>query len=118
MSDHNTLSRRAFTIDAVRAILAGAVITITGCDSSGDLGPSPPAGSREGVVSNNHGHRAIVDAVQLNSNSTVTIDMRFRATHNHELTLTPLELASIAENGRVVKTSTTTEGHNHMVTFN
>jgi len=118
MSDENLLSRRSFTIDSIRALLAGTVITITGCDDGVDLGPSPPPGSREGVVSNNHGHRAIVDAVQLNSNRTVTIDMRFRATHNHELTLTPLELASIAENARVVKTSSTTEGHSHVVTFN
>ena len=100
------------------AILAAATITITGCDGGSDLGPSAPAGAREGVVGNNHGHRAIVEAVQLNSNNTVTIDMRYQATHNHELMLTPLELASISENGRVVKTSSTTDGHSHTVTFN
>jgi hypothetical protein len=102
----------------VLTILAAATIAITGCDGGIDLGPSPPAGSREGVVSNNHGHRAIVDAAQLSSTSTVTIDMRFRATHNHTLVLTPVELASIAENGHVVKESSSTEGHNHTVTFN
>jgi hypothetical protein len=118
MSDEQLLSRRAFTVESVLAILATATITITGCDGSTDLGPSPPAGAREGVVSNNHGHRAIVESAQLNSINTVTIDMRFRATHNHELTLTPLELASISENGRLVKTSTTTDGHSHTVTFN
>jgi hypothetical protein len=115
--DH-LLSRRAFTIESALAILATATITITGCDGGGDLGPSPPAGSREGTVSDNHGHRAIVEAAQLNSNSTITIDLRHRATHNHELMLTPLELASISENGRVVKLSSTTEGHSHTVTFN
>jgi len=118
MSDHQRLSRRAFTVEAALAILATATITITGCDGGSDLGPSPPAGSREGVVSDNHGHRAIVESAQLNANSTITIDMRFRATHNHELTLTPLELASISENGRVVKISSTTDSHSHTVTFN
>jgi hypothetical protein len=118
MSDHQRLSRRAFTVEAALAILATATITITGCDGGSDLGPSLPAGSREGVVSDNHGHRAIVESAQLNANSTITIDMRFRATHNHELTLTPLELGSISENGRVVKISSTTEGHSHTVTFN
>ena len=118
MADDHLLSRRAFTVESVMAILAAATITITGCDGGSDLGPSPPAGSREGVVSNNHGHRAIVDAVQLNSNTAITVDMRYQATHNHELTLTPLELASISENGHVVKTSSTTDGHNHTVTFN
>jgi hypothetical protein len=117
MSDDDLLSRRAFTVESVLAILATATITITGCSGT-DLGPSAPAGAREGVVSNNHGHRAIVEAAQLNAASAVTIDMRFRATHNHELTLTPLELGSISENGHVVKTSSTTEGHSHTVTFN
>ena len=116
-NDH-LLSRRAFTVESVLAILATATITMTGCDSGSDTGPSPPAGAREGAVSANHGHRAIVEAAQLNSNTTITLDMRYQATHNHELVLSPLELASISENGRVVKTSTTTEGHTHTVTFN
>jgi hypothetical protein len=118
LSHHeHLLSRREFTVESVMAIFAAATITITGCSGS-DLGPSPPAGAREGVVGENHGHRAIVEAAQLNSNSTVTIDMRFRATHNHTLMLTALELASISENGRVVKTSSLDDGHNHTVTFN
>jgi len=118
MSNDHFLSRRAFTVESALAILATATITIAGCDDGGDLGPSPPAGAREGVVSENHGHRAIVEAAQLNANSTITIDMRFRATHNHTLMLTALELASISENGRVVKTSSTDDGHSHAVTFN
>ena len=118
MSNDHLLSRRAFTVGSVLAILATATITMTGCDGEVDLGPSPPAGAREGVVSANHGHRAIVESAQLNANSSITIDMRFQATHNHTLMLTPLELASISENGRVVKTSSTDDGHSHSVTFN
>jgi hypothetical protein len=118
MSDQQLLSARASTVESVLAILLAATIVMTGCTGGIDLGPSAPAGSREGVVSANHGHRAIVEAADLSSNSTVTIDLRFRATHNHELMLTPLELAAIAENGRVVKASSTTEGHSHTVTFN
>ena len=82
MSNDRLLSRRAFTVEAALAILATATITVTGCDGGSDLGPSPPAGAREGVVSDNHGHRAIVESAQLSSNSTITIDLRFRATHN------------------------------------
>jgi hypothetical protein len=117
MSTEHLLTRREFTLESVLAILSAATITITGCSGS-DLGPSPPPGDREGVVSNNHNHRAIVTAAQLNSDGTVTVDMRWRATHNHELTITAPELAAIAENGHVVKVSSTTEGHNHTVTFN
>jgi hypothetical protein len=115
---NDLLSRRAFRVGSALAILVTVIITITGCEGGSDIGPSPPAGAREGVVSNNHGHRAIVAAAQLNSNSPITIDMRYQATHNHELVLTPLELASISENGRVAKTSSTTDGHSHTVTFN
>src|SRR5262245_11034730 len=117
MSDENLLTRRAFTLESVMAILAAATITIAGCGEA-DLGPSPPPGDREGVVGNNHGHRAIVTAAQLNSPNTVTVDMRFRATHNHTLVLSANELGLIAENVQVVKTSSTDDGHNHTVTFN
>jgi hypothetical protein len=117
MSDAHLLTRREFTLESVLAILAAATITIAGCGEA-DLGPSPPPGDREGVVSDNHGHRAIVTAAQLNSPNTVTIDMRFRATHNHTLMLTATELGLIAEAIRVVKTSSTDDGHDHLVTFN
>ena len=46
MSNDHLLSRRAFTVESVLAILATATITITGCDGGSDLGPSPPAGAR------------------------------------------------------------------------
>jgi len=117
MSDEHLVTRRRFTFESVLATLVAATITITACTGY-EMGPSPPAGDREGVVSSNHGHRAIVTAAQLNSNSTVTIDMRYQATHNHTLTLSAAELGSIAENARVMKTSSTDDGHNHMVTFN
>ena len=113
-------TRREFTVESVLAILAAATITITGCGGGDNPGtnPSPQPGDREGVVSANHGHRAIVTAAQLNGNNTVTIDMRAQATHNHTLTLTTAQLVSIAANTRVVMTSSTDDGHNHTVTFN
>ena len=120
MADEHLLTRREFTLEWALAVLAAATITITGCGDDDDpgTGPSPQPGDKVGVVSANHGHRAIVEAAQLNANSTVTIDMRFRATHNHTLMLTTLELASISENGHVVKVSSTDDGHSHTVTFN
>ena len=119
MFDH-LQTRREFTVESVLAILAAATITITGCggDDNPGTGPSLQPGDKEGVVSANHGHRAIVTAAQINGNSTVTIDMRFQATHNHTLTLSTAQLVSIAANTRVVITSSTDDGHNHTVTFN
>jgi hypothetical protein len=121
MSDQNLLTRREFTLDWVLAVLAGATITITGCGSDDDnptATPSPQPGDKSGVVSANHGHTAIVTAATLASPTTVTINMRAQATHNHTLTLTAAEVTSIAANARVEKTSSTDDGHNHVVTFN
>jgi hypothetical protein len=117
MGDERFLTRREFTLESALAILSAATITISGCGGM-DLGPSPPEGSREGVISSNHGHRAIVTSAELSSNNSIRLDLRHRATHNHELTLTAPELAAIAENGQIVKVSSTTEGHSHTVTFN
>ena len=120
MSDQSLLSRREFNRETVMAILAAATITITGCgdDNNDATGPTTTGSNRVGVVSANHGHTAIVTNVQLNGNQTVTIDMRAQATHNHTLTLTVAELTSIAANTRVVKDSSTDDGHKHTVTFN
>ena len=120
MSDQNLLTRREFTFEWALAVLAGATITITGCGDDDDPGtsPSPQAGDRVGVVSANHGHTAIVTAATLASPTSVTINMRAQATHDHTLTLTAAEVTSIAANARVEKTSSTDDGHNHTVTFN
>lgn len=121
MSEQNLLTRREFTVEWVLAVLAGATITITGCGGDDDgpgTSPSPQPGDRVGVVSANHGHSAIVTAATLASPTSVTIDMRFQATHNHTLGLTAAEVTSIAANTRVEKISSTDDGHNHTVTFN
>jgi hypothetical protein len=121
MSDQNLLTRREFTVDWVLAVLAGATITITGCggdDNNPGTSPSSQTGDKAGVISANHGHSAIVTAATLASPTTVTINMRAQATHNHTLTLTAAEVTSIAANARVEKTSSTDDGHNHTVTFN
>src|SRR5262245_33274337 len=110
MSDEHLLTGGRLTRAPVLAILVAATVAIASCTAY-EMGPSPPLDDHEGVVSSNHGHRAIVTAAQLNSNSIVTIDMRYQATHNHTLTLSPSELGAIAENGRVMKTSSTDEGH-------
>ena len=122
MSDQNLLTRREFTLEWVLAVLAGATITITGCggDDNDNPGtsPSPQAGDKVGVISANHGHTAFVTAATLASPTSVTINMRAQATHNHTLTLTAAEVTSIAANTRVEKISSTDDGHNHTVTFN
>jgi hypothetical protein len=119
MSDENLLTRREFTLESALAILAAATITITGCgDDDPGAGPSPQPGDKEGSVSANHGHSAIITAAQLSAANTVTLDLRAQATHNHTVQLSQAEVVSIAANTRVIKTSSTDDGHSHTVTFN
>jgi hypothetical protein len=124
MSNENSLTRREFTLEAAMAILAGATITLSGCDSDYSTtspSPSPSASSstdRTGTISANHGHTATVLAAQLTAGNAISLDIRGTATHPHTVAITQTELGQIAANQRVSKNSTTDDGHNHTVTFN
>src|SRR5688500_13278028 len=84
MSDHR-IDRRAFNVAWAYALLAGAVITITGCggddspaapSTGGNTTTPPPAATdKEGAVSNNHGHRAVITAAQLTAGGALEINI-------------------------------------------
>jgi hypothetical protein len=118
MNDH-IVTRREFTLEWALAVLGAATITITGCDG-GDMGTSPSlqAGDKEGSVSANHGHIAIVRASQISAASAVAVDIRGQATHPHLIELTGSQLTTISTGGRVSVVSSTDDGHSHTVTFN
>jgi len=123
-----TIGRREFTLEAVLAILSGAVITISGCGGSSynsttptttPTTTTPPAtGDKQGTISANHGHQAIITAARLTAAQAIDLDIRGMATHTHTVSLSAAQVASIAANQRVSMTSTTTESHDHTVTFN
>jgi hypothetical protein len=119
MSNENLLSRRAFTLETALAILGAATITITGCgDDDPGTGPTLQPGDKEGSVSANHGHRAIITAAQISGANVVSLNIRGTATHAHTVSLSQAEVISIGANTRVTTTSTSDDGHNHTVTFN
>jgi hypothetical protein len=119
-----SLGRREFTLESALAVLGAAVITIAGeaCGgSSSPTGPSaqPPAsGDREGVVSANHGHRAIIASAQLVAADAISLNIQGAATHNHVVTLTATQVAAIAGDQRISTDSTNDQSHSHRVTFN
>jgi hypothetical protein len=115
MPDDNLLTRREFTVEWAMAILSAATITITGCSDSNDsmTNPTQP-GDKQGTVSANHGHVALVRSDQLNANAAIA----GQATHPHLIELTVSQLTTIGSGGRVSVVSSTDEGHNHTVTFN
>jgi hypothetical protein len=120
--------RREFTRQAVMAILAGTTITISGCGGSGYGSPASPTPTTttpsgppdaNGMISANHGHRAVVTGVEVVAASAVTLDIRGTATHSHMLVLTADEVATIKRGNEVKKLSTTGDSnqHTHTVTF-
>ena len=127
MQNTRFLDRREFTAEAVLAMLSGVVILVSesACGGSGSSSPMSPAplpsgagGEEVGQISNNHGHAAVVTAAQVLAGNQVQLDIRGTADHTHTVTLTHDNLASISAAATVSTRSTTTNGHDHTVTFN
>jgi hypothetical protein len=121
-SDDRDLSRREFSIEALTALFAGVVITVTACGGDDNpTGPNLTPGS--GNVSANHGHTATVSSVDLSAGNAVTLDIRGSADHPHTVVLTGAEVGQVRDGQRVSKTSSTDGSaafgtHSHIVTFN
>ena len=118
MSDENLLTRREFTLESALAILSAATITITGC--GGDDGPDPgPSGQGEvGTISANHGHTVSISAAQITAGGALTATLTTGNGHTHTIDLTAAQVVAIGQNQQVSVISTTTDAHNHTVTFN
>jgi hypothetical protein len=123
-----SISRREFTVASALAMLAGVVITVSGCSSSsmptspsGTPTPTPtPGGSSNdvtGAISANHGHAATITRAQLTAANALELDIQGTATHPHTVSLSQGELGQIAVGTKVTKESTNNNGHSHSVTF-
>jgi hypothetical protein len=112
-----TIGRREFTLQAAMALLSGVVITVEGCGSKSPQSPSPVASDVTGVISNNHGHSAVITAAQITAANTISLDIHGQATHPHTVEVSQAELRSLQNKQAVTKTSTTDAGHQHTVTF-
>jgi hypothetical protein len=131
--DPKTLDRRQFSLAAALAVLSGVAITISSaCSSSNSYMPSSPSptptptpnptpaatGDKMGVISNNHGHVAIITGAQLTAGNAIQLDIRGSATHTHTVSLSAADIATIAASQQVARQSSTDSGHSHTVTFN
>ena len=110
------IGRREFSRSAVIALLGAATITIADCGGGSE--PTPTPRDVAGTVSANHGHRAVVTAVQITAANAVSLDIRGSATHPHSLELSAAEVGMIGTRQTVSKVSSNNEGHGHTVTFN
>ena len=123
MSDIRDMTRREFSLEAAMAILSGVAITISGCGggSSNPAGPSgnPPVasnGDHVGAISANHGHSAVITSAQVADGKGFELGIRGTATHT--VTLSDADIAAVGANQRVARVSSSTDGHDHTVTFN
>ena len=119
------LDRREFTLAAALLALSGVSITISACGGGGSspTGSTPmptpaPSGDKVGQISANHGHSAVITSAQLSAAGALDLDIKGSSPHTHHVQLTAAEVAQIAGNTRVTKTSSVDESHSHDVTFN
>ena len=113
------IGRRQFTAAGVMALLSGVTITVWGCGSTtSPSSPSSTTSDLSGTISANHGHSAVITAATLKSPTAVTLHIQGQATHDHTLDLTAAQVSAAAAGQQVSMTSSTTSGHNHVVTFN
>ena len=127
------LDRREFTRLSLLSMFAGVTVTIApacgggGGGSNSPNNPNPPAttppanGDEIGAISSNHGHAVRITAAQLQAGGSVTLSLGGSVgttEHSHAVSLTADEVVSVRNGGRVSKTSSTDDGHDHVVTFN
>ncbi len=118
----SSITRREFSVQAALLMLGGAAITISGCGGGGGggnpAGPTLGPGDKAGSISANHGHTAVLTAAQLTAGNGLNLGIRGNANHPHAVSLTPAQVVTIRDGGRVSVTSTVDDAHDHVVTFN
>lgn len=134
------VTRREFTAASISALFVGMGVTLVGCGGAGGGGystaPSSPAGAtasnpqsgdKSGQISSNHGHTAVITAVQLQAGGAVTLQIQGTSDHSHALQLNADQVRQIAAGTKLSKATdpaqTATEygaygEHDHTVTFN
>ncbi len=119
--DRPLVTRRDFTVESALALLAGVTITISGCgddDDNGSTAPTPPVADVSASISGNHGHTATLSGAQISSGGALTLNIQGTASHPHTVPVTPAQLQTIAARQQVAITSSSDNGHTHVVTFN
>lgn len=108
------MNRRQFTFEAALALLGGALVTITGCDSSPT---APDYVDAVGEIESNHGHSAVITAAQLTAGGDLEISIQGTSRHTHIVSLSAMEMVMV-RNGAALRKETSATSHFHVVTFN
>jgi hypothetical protein len=114
-----SIDRREFTVEALMAVLAGYVITVSeACGSkSTPTQPGPTVSDITGTISANHGHTAVVSAGMINAGAAVNLPIQGTATHPHLVAISAADFANLKNRQTVTITSSLDNNHTHVVTF-
>ena len=122
-AEATTITRREFTLESALALLSTVVITVSGCDDDGTATTPPTTPSTTqlssvtGGISDNHGHTAVIAGAQISAGTALSLNITGTATHPHTVAIAQADLMALQNRQAVTKTSTTDNGHSHMVTF-
>jgi hypothetical protein len=107
------MGRRDFIGWAASALSSVMAVQILGCDALNNS----PAGELSGRISDNHGHMAVISEAQLNDGWALTLHIQGSADHDHTVDFTRQDMANIKSGMLVSGTSSTSNGHSHVVSF-
>jgi hypothetical protein len=126
---HAKITRKRFLLSLFGST---AAVLLDGCGGGGSSyggtpapmpTPAPPpssasCGASGSAIAGNHPTPHVLDFAKtdLDSTTDVTYNIQGMADHNHTVTLTVAQLATLKAGGSVMVTSTTTNSHEHVVT--
>ncbi len=114
------MDRREFVKHAgVLSTWLGISVVLHGCSGYGDDdNPTVPAnGSVGGVIGSNHGHSVAITSAQMTAGGSVSLSMS-GGDHSHSVSLSAEQVGIIAAGNQVQLSSSSGNGHTHVVTFN
>jgi len=111
------MDRRAFLRNAgLVSTWLGISIVLQACGDDSNPG-TPNNGDVAGAISANHGHAVKITEAQLMAGGAVNLTLTGGG-HAHIVSLTSGEVGQIGAGNQVSKLTTTTDTHEHTVTFN
>ena len=114
-----TMTRKGFLGSALGGTVLLVLQACGGGGSSGGGGNGGGGGSCSAdgaAITGNHGHSVTIPAADLDSATAKSYSIQGAATHDHSITLSPAQLASLKAGQSVTVTSTTNLAHDHAVT--
>ncbi len=97
--------------------------SMLGCSSSDDGGTTPPnnnadclANGTQSSIGTNHGHTLQVSVADIQNGTEKQYSIQGSSGHNHDITVTAANFSTLKNNQQIQVTSTSGDGHTHVVT--